>query len=45
MCKVSDMQKNFLSDPLLGRAFKETLIDFINRKLMLGYNGPLDLNF
>lgn len=45
MCKVSDMQKNVLSDPLLGRAFKETLIDFINRKLMLGYNGPLDLNF
>lgn len=45
MCKVSDMQKNVLSDPMLGRAFKETLIDYINKKLMLNYNNPLDLNY
>lgn len=45
MCKISDMQKNVLSDAMLGRAFKETMIDFINKKLMLNYNNPLDLNY
>jgi len=43
LLKISDMQKTVLADPLLGRAFRDALIEFINKKTVLNHNNTLDL--
>lgn len=44
MLKVSDMQKYIMADNVLGRAFRDQLIEFISEKKVLNHDGPLDLN-
>jgi hypothetical protein len=39
------MQKTVQADPMIAQAFRDTMIDFINKKSVLNYDGPLDLQF
>ena len=38
------MQKYIMADNVLGRAFRDQLIEFISEKKVLNHDGPLDLN-